>query len=99
MFITELFIIARTWKQPRCPSIDEYIKKLWYIYTVEYYSDIKRNNFESVLVRQMNLEPVLQTEVSQTGKNKYHILHIHESGIWKNCTDAPICRARIEMQT
>ena len=74
MFITELFIIARTWKQPRCPSIDEYIKKLWYIYTVEYYSVIKRNNFESVLVRQMNLEPVLQTEVSQTGKNKYHIL-------------------------
>ena len=74
VFIIELFIIARTWKQPSCPSIDEYIKKLWYIYTVEYYSVIKRNNFESVLVRQMNLEPVLQIEVSQKGKNKYHIL-------------------------
>ena len=98
MFVTELCIIARMWKQPRCPSIDEYIKKLWYIYTVEYYSVIKRNNFESVLVRQMNLEPVLQTEVSQTGKNKYHIL-THTYGIWKNGTDAPICRARIEMQT
>ena len=71
MFITELFIIARTWKQPTCPSIDEYIKKLWYIYTVEYYSVIKRNNFESVLVRQMNLELVIQSETNQKEKNKY----------------------------
>ena len=57
MFITALFIIARTWKQPRCPSADEWIKKLWYIYTMDYYSAIKNNSFESVLMRWMNLEP------------------------------------------
>ena len=51
MFIAALFTIARTWKQPRCPSTDEWIKKLWYIYIVEYYSEIRRNEFESVLVR------------------------------------------------
>ena len=51
MFIAKLFIIARTWKQPRCPSADEWIRKLWYIYTMEYYSAIKKNTFESVLMR------------------------------------------------
>ena len=56
MFITALFIIARTWKQPRGPSTDEYIRKLWYIYTMEYYSAIKKNTFESVLKRWMKLE-------------------------------------------
>ena len=55
MFTAALFIIARTWKQPRCPSTDEWIKKLWYIYTMEYYSAIKRRTFESVLMRWMNL--------------------------------------------
>ena len=65
------FTIARTWKQPRCPSSDEWIKKLWYIYTMEYYSAIKRNAFESVLMRWMNLEPIIQSEVSQKEKNKY----------------------------
>ena len=59
------FIIARTWKQPRCPSADEWIRKLWYIYTKEYYSAIKKNSFESVLIRQMKLEPIIQSEVSQ----------------------------------
>ena len=54
LFIAALFTIARTWKQPRCPSTDEWIKKLWYIYTMEYYSTIKRNTFESVLMRWMN---------------------------------------------
>ena len=69
-----LFTIARTWKQPRCPSTDEWIKKLWYIYTVEYYSAIKRNKYESVVVKQM---PVIQSKVSQK-KKKYHILtHIY----------------------
>ena len=58
MFIAALFIIARTWKQPRCPSTDEWIKKLWYIYTVEYYSAIERNTFESVLMKWMNREPI-----------------------------------------
>ena len=55
MFIAALFVIARTWKQPRCPSADEWIRKLWYIYTMEYYSAIKRNTFESVLMRWMKL--------------------------------------------
>ena len=58
VFTAALFTIARTWKQPRCPSADEWIRKLWYIYTMEYYLAIKRNEFESVLVRWMNLEPV-----------------------------------------
>ena len=57
MFIAALFIIARTWKQPRCPSVDEWIRKLWYIYTMEYYSAFKKNTFESVLMRWMKLEP------------------------------------------
>ena len=65
MFIASLFIIARTWKQPKCPSTDEGIKKLWYIYTMEYYSAIKRNAFESVLTRRMDLEPIIQSKVSQ----------------------------------
>jgi len=71
-----LFTIARTWKQPRCPLTDEWIKKLWYIYTMDYYSTTKRNTFESVLMRWMNLEPIIQIEVNQ--KDKYYILtHIY----------------------
>ena len=66
MFIMALFIIARTWKPPRCPSADERIRKLWYIYTMEYYSAIKKNTFESVLMRWMKLEPIIQSEVSFT---------------------------------
>ena len=80
LFIAALFTIARTWKQPRCPSTDEWIKKLWYIYIMEYYSAIKRNAFESVLMRWMNLEPIIQSEMSQKEKDKYHIL-IHIYGI------------------
>ena len=64
MFIAALFIIARTWKQPRCPSADECIRKLWYIYIMEYYSAIQKNTFESVLMRWMKLEPIIQSEVS-----------------------------------
>ena len=74
MFIAALFIIARTWKQPRCPSTDEWIRKLWYIYTMEYYSAIKKNTFESVLMRWAKLEPIIQTEVSQKEKHQYSIL-------------------------
>ena len=74
MFIAALFTIARTWKQPRCPLADEYIRKLWYIYTVEYYSAIKKNAFESVLMRRMKLEPIIQNEVSQKEKHQYSIL-------------------------
>ena len=78
MFITALFAIAKTWKHPRCPSTDEWIKKLWYVYTMEYYSTIKRNAFDSVLMRWMNLEPIIQSEVSQEKKNKYRLLtHIY----------------------
>ena len=74
LFIAALFTIARTWKQLRCPSTDEWIKKLWYIYKTEYYSALKRNIFESVLMRWMNLEPVIQSEVSQKERDKYCIL-------------------------
>ena len=78
LFIAALFTIARTWKQPRCPSTDEWIKKLWYIYPMEYYSAIKMNTFELVLMRWMNLEPIIQSEVSQKEKDKYPILtHIY----------------------
>ena len=78
MFILALFIIARTGKQPRCPSADKRIRKLWYIYTMEYYSAIKKNSFESVLMRQMKLEPIMQSEVSQKDKHQYSILkHIY----------------------
>ena len=68
LFIAALFTIARSWKQPRCPWADEWIKKLWYIYTMEYYSTTKRNTFESVLMRWMNLEPIIQSEVSKKKK-------------------------------
>ena len=78
MFTAALFTIVRTWKQPRCPLTDELIKKLWYIYTMEYYSAIKMNTFESVLMRWINLEPIIQSEVSQKEKDKYCILsHIY----------------------
>ena len=76
MFITALFVIARTWNQPRCPSADEWIRKLWY----GVYSAIKKNTFESVLMRWMNLEPIIQSEVSQKEKHQYSIL-THTYGI------------------
>ena len=78
MIMAALFTIARTWKQPRCPSAAEWIRKLWYIYTVEYYSAIKKNAFESVLMRWMKLEPIIQSEGSQKEKHQYSILmHIY----------------------
>ena len=78
MFLTALFTIARTWKQPRCPLADEWIRKLWYIYTMEYYPAIKKNAFESVLMRWMKLEPIIQSGVSQKEKHQYSILtHIY----------------------
>ena len=82
MFIAALFIIARTRKQPRCPSADEWIRKLWYIYTMEYInSAIKKNTFESVLMRWMKLEPIIQSEVSQKEQHQYSIL-THVYGIY-----------------
>ena len=78
MFIAALFTIAGTWKQPKCPSTDEWINKMWYIYTMEYYSAIKRNKIELFEVRWMDLETVLQSGVSQKEKNKYRMLtHIY----------------------
>ena len=97
MFITALFTIARTWKQPRCSSAYEWIRKLWYIYTMEYYSAIKKNAFESVLMRWMKLEPIMQSETSQKEKQKYSILlHIH--GIQKDGNDDPISETAKETQ-
>ena len=78
VFIATLLTIARTWKQPRCPLTDEWVKKMWYIHIKEYYSAIRKNEYESVRVRWMNLELVIQSEVSQ--KNKCHIL-THTYGI------------------
>ena len=78
MFIAALFTTARTRKQPRCPSADEWIRKLWYIYIMEYYSAIKKNTFDSVLMRWMKLEPIIHSEVSQKEKHQYSILtHIY----------------------
>ena len=77
MFIAALFIIARTWKQPRGPSADEWMRKLCNIYTMEYYSTIKNNTFESVLMRWMKLEPIIQSEVSQKEKQYSVLTHIY----------------------
>ena len=78
MFIAALFTIARTWKQPKCPSTDEWMKKMWQIYTMEYYSAIKRKEIELFVVRWIDLESVIQSEVSQKEKNKYRMLtHIY----------------------
>ena len=73
MFTAALFTIARTWKQPKWPTIDEWIKKMWYIYTMEYYSAIKRNKIGSFVEMWMDLESVIQTEVSQKEKKKSYI--------------------------
>ena len=73
MFVAALFTIVRTWKPPSCPLTDEWIKT-WYIDTMEYYSAIERNAFESVLMRWINREPIIQSEVSQKEKDKYRIL-------------------------
>ena len=74
MFIAALFTIASAWKQPKCPSTDEWIKKMWHIYTMAYYPAIKRNEIELFVVRWMDLESVTQSEVSQKEKNKHHML-------------------------
>ena len=80
MFITGLFRIASSWSQPKCPSTEERIKKMWYIYTMGYYSAMKRNEIGSFVEMWMDLETVIQSEVSQKEKNKYCIL-MHICGI------------------
>ena len=78
MFTAALFTIASTWKQPKCPSTDEWIKKIWHIYTMEYYSAIKRNETELFVMRWMDLESIIQGEVSEKEKNKYRMLtHVY----------------------
>ena len=78
MFIAAVFTIARTWKHPRCPLADEWMGKLWYIYIIEYYSAIKKNAFESVLMRWIKQEPIIQSEVSQKERHQYSILtHVY----------------------
>ena len=81
MFITALFIIAKIWKHPRCPSADEWIRKLWYLYTMEYYSVIKKNTSESVLMRWTKLELIIQSEVSQKQTKKKSIQYTN-TYIW-----------------
>ena len=91
MFIAALFIIARTWKQLRCPSADEWMRRLWYIYTMEYYSAVKKNSFESVLTRWMKLEPIVQSEVGRKEKHQNSML-THIYGVWKDGNDDPVCK-------
>ena len=97
MFTAALFTIAGTWKQPRCPLADEWIRKSWYIYAMEYYPAIKKNAFESVLMRWMKLESIIQSELSQKEKHKCCIL-MHTYGIQKDDNNDPICRAAEETQ-
>ena len=77
MFIAALFAIAKTWKQPKCPSTGEWIKKMWYIYTVEYYSAVRKNEIMPFAATWMDLEIIILSEVSQTEKDKYMIPHIN----------------------
>jgi hypothetical protein len=74
MFIEALFIIARNWKEPRCPSTEEWIQKMWYIYTMDYYSAIKHNTFMKFLDKWMDLEDTILSEVTQSQKNT-HVVH------------------------
>ena len=73
MFIAALFIIVRSWKEPRCPSTEEWIQKMWYIYTMEYYSAIKNNKFMKFLGKWMDLEDIILSEVTQSQKNTHDI--------------------------
>ena len=99
MFIAALFTIARTWKQPKRLSTDEWIKKIWHIYTVEYYSTIKRNEIELFVVRWLDLESVIQSEGSQKEENKYRMLtHIYGIKI-KNGSEELRGKTGIKTQT
>ena len=76
MFIVALFTIAKTWKQPKCLSTDEWIKKMWYIYTMDYYSDIKKNKIMPFAATWLDLEIIILSEVSQKEKDKYHMISL-----------------------
>ena len=94
---TPLFIIARTWKQPKCSMTEEWTKNMWYIYPVEYYSAVKRNEIVPFAETWMDLETVIQGEISQKEKSKYCKIFLI-CGIWENSTDELICKAEIESQ-
>ena len=76
MFIAALFTTTKTWKQPKCPSVDEWIKTMWYIYTMEYYSAIKRNEITPFAATWMQLEIIILSEVRQMEKDKYHMISL-----------------------
>ena len=76
MFIAVLFTVAKTWKQPKCPLADEWIKKMWYIYTMEYYSTIKKNEIMPFAATWMDLEMIILSEVSQIEKDKYYMMSL-----------------------
>ena len=76
MFTAALFTIAKTWKQPKCPSTEEWIKKMWYVYTMEYYSTIKKNEIMPFAAKWMQLEIIILSEVSQTETDKYHMISL-----------------------
>ena len=97
VFIVALFTITRTWKQPKCPSMEEWIKKMWYIYTMEYYSAIKKNKIMPFAVTWLDLEIAILSEVSQTEKDKYHMISFI-CGIYKKGTNEPIYKTEIESQ-
>ena len=96
MFIAALFTIDRTWKQPRCPSADEWIKKCWYMYTMGSYSAIKRNAFESVLMRWMNLEPITQSEISQKEENKCILKHMESRKMGLSSRDTDLANRLVD---
>ena len=98
MTLFELWFSQGVWKQPKCPSTDEWIKKMWHIYTMEYYSAIKRNETELFVMRWMDLESVMQSEVSQKEKNKYRVL-THIYGIKKKSSEEPRGKTGIKTQT
>ena len=98
MFIAALFTIGKTWKQPKCPSTDEWIKKLWYIYTMEYYSAIKKNEIMPFAATWMDLEIIILSEESQTEKDKYLMISLI-CGILKNDTNELIYKTETDSQT
>ena len=96
MFMAALFIIAKIWKQPKCSLTDKWIKKIWYIYTMEYYSDIKKNEIMTFVATQIDIEIIIISEVSQTEKDKYML-----SLMWnvKNNTNELIYKTATDSQT
>ena len=98
MFITALFTIAKTWKQPRCPLTDEWIRKMWYIYTREYYSAIKQNEIMPFEAIWTDIEIIILSDISQREKDKYHMISLI-CRILKNDTNELIYKIEIESQT